>query len=212
MSTNITISQDLLPNSLRLPPHLSAHKYFFVCTLTVAAWDSLVLSPRSFKLLKTEGWPVLKAIFFFLRILMPAEFIVVGMSQLSCSMSQQVDPLVCIGVAFFDSAWSRSVSSCSPGHDVHSILFRLVNDSSCSSPSVLLFSWVLVRVCGSLDQPLLGSITAFTPVVHAIRIHGIYDKNRSVLYGMSALLALQVVVTAICCGFYRCECYILHHL
>jgi len=63
-----------------------------------------------------------------------------------------------------------------------------------------------------LDQPLLGSITAFPPVVHVIRIHGIYDKNRPVLYGMSALLALQVVVTAICCGFYRCECYTLHHL
>ena len=52
-----------------------------------------------------------------------------------------------------------------------------------------------------------GLITAFPSVVHAIRIHGIYDKNRSVLYGMTALLAFQVVVTAICCGFYRCELY-----
>jgi hypothetical protein len=147
-ATNITISPDLLPNSLRLPPHLSAHKYFFVCTLTVAAWDSLVLSPRSFKLLKTEGWPVLKLIFFFLRILMPVEFIIVGMSHLSWSVSQPLDPLLCIGVAFFDSAWSRSVSPFSPGRDVHSILFRRVNNSSCSSPFVLLFSWLRVRVCG----------------------------------------------------------------
>jgi hypothetical protein len=45
------------------------------------------------------------------------------------------------------------------------------------------------------------------PVVHTVRIHGIYDKKRPVLYGMSTLLALQVVVTAICCGFYRCEFY-----
>jgi hypothetical protein len=45
------------------------------------------------------------------------------------------------------------------------------------------------------------------PVVHTIRIHGIYDKNRSVLYGMCALLALQVVITGICCAFYRCELY-----
>ena len=74
---------DQLPPSLNLPPHLSAHKYFFVCTLTVAAWDTLVLSPRSWKLLKTEGWPILKIIFNFLRLFMPAEFIVVGMRTLT---------------------------------------------------------------------------------------------------------------------------------
>jgi hypothetical protein len=81
--SNVTISPDELPPSLRLPPHLSAHKYFFVCTLTVAAWDTLVLSPRSWKLLKQDGWPALKSIFFFLRILMPTEFVIVGVSQ-SC--------------------------------------------------------------------------------------------------------------------------------
>ena len=79
--SNVTIDPNLLPNSLRLPAHLSAHKYFFVCTLTVAAWDSLVLTPRSWKLLKSEGWPILKIIFFFLRFFMPAEFIIVGMSS-----------------------------------------------------------------------------------------------------------------------------------
>ncbi|KAH9179295.1 hypothetical protein EDB89DRAFT_1926428 [Lactarius sanguifluus] len=129
-SNSTTITLDDLPSSLRLPPRLSAHKYFFVCTLTVAAWDTLVLSPRSWKLLRSEGWPILKAIFFFLRVFMPAEFVIVG-------------------VAFFDTAWSSSV------------------------------------------------------MVHVIRIHGIYDKNRSVLYGMTALLALQVVVTAISSAFYR---------
>jgi len=69
----------LLPPSLNLPTHLSAHKYFFVCTLTVAAWDTLVLSPRSWRLLKTKEWPVLKVIFHVLRFLMPAEFVIVGM-------------------------------------------------------------------------------------------------------------------------------------
>ena len=78
---NVTLGPDLLPNSLRLSPHLSAHKYFFVCTLTVAAWDTLVLSPRSYKLQKSEGWPVLKSAFFFLRFLMPIEFTIVGMSS-----------------------------------------------------------------------------------------------------------------------------------
>lgn len=67
-----------LPNSLNLPPHLSAHKYFMVCTLTVAAWDALVLSPRSWRLLRSPGWPLFKIIYNFLRLFMPAEFIVVG--------------------------------------------------------------------------------------------------------------------------------------
>lgn len=69
----------LLPPSLNLPPHLSAHKYFFVCTLTVAAWDTLVLSPRAWRLMKTGEWPVLKIIFHFMRFFMPIEFIIVGM-------------------------------------------------------------------------------------------------------------------------------------
>jgi hypothetical protein len=95
MSNNVTIDPNLLPNSLRLPPHLSAHKYFFVCTLTVAAWDTLVLTPRSWKLLKSDGWPILKNIFIFLRFLMPAEFTVVGMSS-STSCSAHVQPTHCL--------------------------------------------------------------------------------------------------------------------
>ncbi|KAI0269893.1 hypothetical protein BC834DRAFT_863795 [Gloeopeniophorella convolvens] len=150
MSGNITINPEDLPPSLRLPAHLSAHKYFFVCTLTVAAWDSLVLSPRSWKLLKQEGWPVLKAIFFFLRFFMPAEFIIVG-------------------VAFFDSAWSRSMCQ-----------------------SFFLFE----PICTAI-------LLAACSTVHTIRVHAIYDKSRPVLGGLGGLLALQVVVTAICCGFYR---------
>lgn len=69
----------LLPPYLNLPPHLSAHKYFFVCTLTVAAWDTLVLSPRTYRLFRTKEWPLLKWAFFFIRVLMPIEFIIVGM-------------------------------------------------------------------------------------------------------------------------------------
>lgn len=147
---NSSFGLDDLPNSLRLPPRLSAHKYFFVCTLTVAAWDTLVLSPKSWTLFRMEGWPILKTIFFFLRFFMPAEFVVVG-------------------VAFFDTAWSRSACQ-------KFFLFEPI----CTA--------VLLAVCSA---------------VHVIRIHGIYDKNRSVLYGMSALLALQIVVTAISCAFYR---------
>jgi len=81
---------NLLPPSLDLPPHLSAHKYFFVCTLTVAAWDTLVLSPRTWKLLRATGWPLLKIIYHFIRILMPVEFAIVA-------------------VAFFDTKWTEAM-------------------------------------------------------------------------------------------------------
>lgn len=89
MSSNVTVIPDLLPNSLNLSAHLSAHKYFFVCTLTVAAWDTLVLTPRSWKLLKSEGWPALKTIFIFLRFLMPIEFTIVGMSSYAVLLDAQ---------------------------------------------------------------------------------------------------------------------------
>ena len=80
MSNNSTGGDitDLLPPSLNLPPHLSAHKYFFVCTLTVAAWDTLVLSPRTWKLFRMKGWPLLKVIYHVIRLLMPIEFAIVG--------------------------------------------------------------------------------------------------------------------------------------
>lgn len=89
--SNSTDPTQALPPSLDLPPHLSAHKYFFVCTLTVAAWDTLVLSPRSWRLLRTKGWPFLKIAYHFLRVFMPVEFTIVG-------------------VAFFDTKWSIDVS------------------------------------------------------------------------------------------------------
>jgi len=140
----------LLPDSLNLPAHLSAHKYFFVCTLTVAAWDTLVLSPRAWRLMKSPEWPVLKVIFHFLRVFMPVEFTIVA-------------------VAFFDTKFS--LSQCS-----HFFLFEPI----CTA--------ILVSVCS---------------VVHVIRVHAIYGKSRQVLAGMSALLALQIIVMAVTCGFYR---------
>ncbi|KAG6918322.1 hypothetical protein DXG01_015180 [Tephrocybe rancida] len=141
---------DSLPPSLNLPPHLSAHKYFLVCTLTVAAWDTLVLSPRTWRLLKTPGWPTLKLLFHFLRVFMPVEFVIVA-------------------VAFFDTKWSQT---------------------SCEK------FYLFEPICTAI---LLAAASA----VHVIRIHAIYDKNRTILYGLGALFAVQVVVTAICCGFYR---------
>ncbi|KZV96094.1 hypothetical protein EXIGLDRAFT_714671 [Exidia glandulosa HHB12029] len=90
-----------LPPSLNLPPHLSAHKYFFVCTLTVAAWDTLVLSPRTWRLFKTPEWPPLKIIFHVLRLLMPIEFVVVAVAffdtkftQAMCSNFYLFEPIV----------------------------------------------------------------------------------------------------------------------
>lgn len=139
-----------LPASLDLPPHLSAHKYFLVCTLTVAAWDTLVLSPRTWRLFRTPGWPALKIIFNFLRIFMPLEFIVVA-------------------VAFFDTNWTQEMCR-----------------------KFYLFEPIATAV-------LLAAASS----VHVIRIKAIYEHNRGILGVMSLLFAIQVVVTAICCGFYR---------
>ncbi|THV05272.1 hypothetical protein K435DRAFT_826476 [Dendrothele bispora CBS 962.96] len=139
-----------LPKSLDLPAHLSAHKYFFVCTLTVAAWDTLVLSPRTWRLFKTQGWPALKILFHFMRLFMPIEFTIVA-------------------VAFFDTNWSQA---------------------SCQK------FYLFEPICTAI-------LLAAASVVHVMRIHAIYNKSRPVLFGMGSLLALQVVVTAICCGFYR---------
>ncbi|OCH91852.1 hypothetical protein OBBRIDRAFT_701408, partial [Obba rivulosa] len=139
-----------LPAYLDLPPHLSAQKYFFVCTLTVAAWDTLVLTPRTWRLLRTKEWPPLKMMYHFLRLFMPMEFSVVG-------------------VAFFDTQWT--LEKCN-----QFFLFEPI----CTA--------VLLAVCSA---------------VHCIRIWAIYDKKRPMMYAMGALWAFQVVVTAICCGFYR---------
>lgn len=138
-----------LPPSLDLPPHLSAHKYFLVCTLTVAAWDTLVLSPRTWRMWRTPGWPALKVLFNFLRVFMPAEFIVVA-------------------VAFFDTTWTQDM---------------------CQK------FYLFEPICTAF---LLACCSA----VHVIRINAIYDNNRGILGVMSLLFAVQVVVTAICCGFY----------
>ncbi|KAA1469803.1 hypothetical protein DENSPDRAFT_644457 [Dentipellis sp. KUC8613] len=139
-----------LPNSLNLPPHLSAHKYFFVCTLTILAWDTIVLSPRTWRLLRFEGWPVLKAMHIFLTLFLPIEFAIVG-------------------VAFFDPSWSQSM--CQKFY-----LFEPI----CTA--------IILAVCST---------------IHAIRIHAIYDRNRTILAGMSALVGIQIVATAISCAFYR---------
>ncbi|KAH9936271.1 uncharacterized protein B0H18DRAFT_318790 [Fomitopsis serialis] len=152
-STNSTGSDNgtvTLPASLDLPPHLSAQKYFFVCTLTVAAWDVLVLTPRTWRLMKSRGWPLLKLIYYFLRVYVPIEFTIVG-------------------IAFFDTNWS--LDRCSKFY---------------------------------LFEPICTAILlAITSFVHVYRVHAIYDKDRSILYGMGGLYAVQIVVTAICCGFYR---------
>jgi len=139
-----------LPNSLNLSPHLSAHKYFLVCTLTVAAWDTLVLSPRTWRLMRTGEWPILKILFHFLRVFMPVEFAVVA-------------------VAFFDTKFSRN---------------------TCDN------FYLFEPICTAI---LLAACSA----IHVIRIHAIYERSRAVLMGMGSLFAVQVVVTAVCCGFYR---------
>lgn len=45
-----------------------------------------------------------------------------------------------------------------------------------------------------------------TIVAHTIRITAIYERNREIMTGLSALLTIQIVITAVACGFYRCKC------
>ena len=69
------------------------------------------------------------------------------------------------------------------------------------------------EMCGKffLFEPIATAILlAAASAVHVIRINAIYDDNKAVLGGMSALFAIQVVVTAICCGFYRCRSIKVH--
>ncbi|KAF9219158.1 hypothetical protein BS17DRAFT_789920 [Gyrodon lividus] len=80
-----------LPAYLDLPPHLSAQKYFFVCTLTVLAWDTLVLTPRSYKLGRTKNWPALKALYYFLQVWVLTDFVVTGAMFFSTSVIQATD-------------------------------------------------------------------------------------------------------------------------
>jgi hypothetical protein len=91
-----------------------------VCTLTVAAWDTLVLSPRTWRLMKTKEWPFLKITYQVLRYLMPIEFTIVA-------------------VAFFDSNWSAEVGE-SAKHTFPSLTSSLsaAKTSICLNQSSLL--------------------------------------------------------------------------
>ncbi|KAH0832314.1 hypothetical protein J3R83DRAFT_13321 [Lanmaoa asiatica] len=90
-----------LPNSLQLPPHLSAQKYFYVCTLTVLAWDTLVLTPRSYRLGRTKAWPALKALYYFLQIWVLADFVVTGVFSVPALTSSSQCRL---GAMFFSTS------------------------------------------------------------------------------------------------------------
>lgn len=195
---------DELPPSLNLPPHLSAHKYFMVCTLTVMSWDTLVLSPRAYRLFKSPGWPALKILFHWLRFFMLAEFIIVCQSLLSCSQEKKHGLTYFIAVAFFDTRWTQSVSfylqsqlkrpdilaAMSPFLPLRTHMHR---DPTCC------YIW-----CAHSTHSHVAPYQPASPAIHVIRIHAIYDKSRPVLITMSSLFAVQIVVTAICCGFYFC--------
>ena len=56
--------------------------------------------------------------------------------------------------------------------------------------------------CACFNFP--WAVIKCSSVVHVIRIHAIYDNRRAVLYCLGALYGAQIVVTAICCAFYRC--------
>jgi hypothetical protein len=55
-----------------------------------------------------------------------------------------------------------------------------------------------------LFEPICTAILlAATSAIHVIRIHAIYDKNRTILTAMGGLFGVQIVVTAVSFPFYR---------
>ncbi|OAX31700.1 hypothetical protein K503DRAFT_852255 [Rhizopogon vinicolor AM-OR11-026] len=152
MSSNSTSSPSIsLPPSLDLPSHLSAQKYFFVCTLTVLAWDALVLTPRSYKLGRQSKWPALKFMYYFMQFWVLADFIVTGVMFFSTTVTQEND---CVRF------------------------------------------WPYEPICTAI-------LLAVASAVHVIRISAIHDHVQNVRMTMWGLYAVQIIVTAICCGFYR---------
>lgn len=100
MANNST-STSGLPASLDLSPHLSAQKYFYVCTLTVLAWDTLVLTPRSYRLSRSKAWPALKALYYFLQVWVLIDFVVTGMCSLAAPI---LSSLRSLGAMFFSTS------------------------------------------------------------------------------------------------------------
>ena len=83
---------------------------------------------------------------------------------------------------------------------------RISSSSSLSAPRSLFLHAPVRKSSSILFHPKTQmKKMRITPVVHVIRIHAIYEKSRAVLAGLGGLFAVQVVVMAICCGFYRCE-------
>ena len=83
---------------------------------------------------------------------------------------------------------------------------RTSSSSSLSAPRSLFLHAPVRKSSSILSHPKTQmKKMRITPVVHVIRIHAIYEKSRAVLAGLGGLFAVQVVVMAICCGFYRCE-------
>jgi len=182
---------DALPPSLNLPPHLSAHKYFFVCTLTVAAWDTLVLSPRTWRLLKTKEWPVLKIIFHFLRLFMPAEFIIVAVAFFDTKFSLDM----CNKFYLFEPICTAIlVSFCSL---VHVIRVHAIYDKSRAILGALTgllgLQVVVMAVCCAFYRvmPLLEGQGCIAGPRFDHNWVGVYWLAPTLFYTTSFILALQ---------------------
>ncbi|KAL4066857.1 hypothetical protein V8B97DRAFT_1668707 [Scleroderma yunnanense] len=192
MSTNGTTIAH--PNSVNLQPHLAAQKYFFACTLTVLLWDTLVLSPRSYKLGRAKiPWPAfqLKVLYYFLQFWVVADFLVTGMMFFSASVTQDPDCLrfwpyepICTAILLFAASTVHVIRiSAIYSHDhVRSIMSSLL-----------------------LMQAIVTSI--FCGFYRAVRLHerqgciagplnnqswvGIYWLFPTILYGTSFVLAVS---------------------
>jgi hypothetical protein len=46
-------------------------------------------------------------------------------------------------------------------------------------------------------------LLSISSLVIVIRVSAIYEQSRPVTFGLGALLVIQVIVQAVCCGFYE---------
>ncbi|KAJ7101370.1 hypothetical protein B0H15DRAFT_815847 [Mycena belliarum] len=184
-----------LPNSLLMSPHLIAHKYIFVCSLTVAAWDTLVLSRRTLRLMRTGEWSILKVLSYFLRALMPIEFALVAIGVFDTKLSQSS----CQNFFLFEPICTAVLLAAASA--VHVIRIYAIYDHSLAvligMGSLFVVQVVVTAICCAFYQrvPLLdGQGCMAGPTSNWV---GIYWLAPTLLYTASAVLAVMRSVNSL---------------
>ncbi|KAF8333441.1 uncharacterized protein EI90DRAFT_562199 [Cantharellus anzutake] len=87
----MTSPSSTLDPTLNFGSRLSASRYAMTCALTIAAWDTLVLTSRTWHVTRTKEWPPVKIVLLILRYLMPIEYIILGVIH----FKRSIQPSTC---------------------------------------------------------------------------------------------------------------------